>query len=407
MNKFAVLIIISMLFSCKSDSKKTAKEQQLQNGIYRVTIGVQNNKVLPFTMEVISPTALKIFNAEEIIDVDEIAYRNDSIFIKFPVFESYFAGVFDGNNLKGNLINKTRNRISPFSAEYQNPNRFNTALKATRDLTGIWQTAFSEGTKDEYIAKGVFKQKDGIVTGTFRTTTGDYRYLEGIMEGDSLKLSTFDGAHAFLFEAKVTDATLNGQFYSGTHWKEPFVAKRNPDFELPNSNELTFLKDGFDRLEFSFSDASGNMVSLSDKRFENKVVLVQIMGTWCPNCLDATNYYSEFYNANKAKGFEVVALTVEFVETQEKAFANIERLKERVGITYPILLAQYGSVSKTKMQEKLPMLNHVMSYPTSIFIDKTGQVRKIHTGFNGPGTGETYLAFKNEFETFVGGLLSE
>ena len=53
------------------------------------------------------------------------------------------------------------------------------------------------------------------------------------------------------------------------------------------------------------------------------------------------------------------------------------------------------------------MLNHVLSYPTTIFIDKKGVVRKIHTGFNGPATGEKYTEFKTEFEGFVGELIDE
>jgi len=82
-------------------------------------------------------------------------------------------------------------------------------------------------------------------------------------------------------------------------------------------------------------------------------------------------------------------------------------LRNKLNIEYPVLLAQYGNSSKTKAQEKLPMLNHVLSYPTSVFIDKSGKVRKIHTGFNGPATGEKYTQFKAEFERYVGILLAE
>ncbi len=403
----ACLIIVTTL-SCKDETKdKILEEKVLKNGTYRAILEVQDNEELSFIFEVKSPTELHIFNAEEIIKVDEIVYRNDSIFIKTPVFESYIAAAFDGDNLKGALINKTRKRISPFNAEYQNVNRFSPKSEAIENVTGIWETVFSIGTEGEYIAKGSFEQKDNKVTGTFRTTTGDYRFLEGVIDGDSLKLSTFDGAHAFLFIAKVTDSTLDGQFYSGNHWKEPFEAKRNPTYDLPSIDELTFLKEGYDHFEFAFPDEDGNIVSLKDERFKDKVVVVQIMGTWCPNCLDGSKYYAEFYKANKAKDFEIVALAVEFVKTPELAFSNIARLRERIGMEYPILLAQYGSGSKTKVQEKLPMLNKVMSYPTSIFIDKTGKVRKIHTGFNGPATGEKYVEFKNEFEGFIAELLAE
>jgi len=86
---------------------------------------------------------------------------------------------------------------------------------------------------------------------------------------------------------------------------------------------------------------------------------------------------------------------------EEQAVKNLKRLKERLSIPYPILLAQTGTASKKKAAEKLPMLNHVLSYPTTIFINKNGQVQKIHTGFNGPATGQKFLDFKKEFESFV------
>ena len=403
MRYLSFLLLAVIFISCKDLDTRNI----LKKGSYRMVLDVQDNEELPFIFEVTSDSTLTIFNADERVDVDEIRYVNDSIYIKAPVFQSYFAGVFEGENLSGQYINKTRNRIVPFAATYDKDIRFSPEAAAAFDVSGVWEVVFSKGEKDEYIAKGIFKQDGQHVTGTFRTTTGDYRYLEGIVDGSTLRLSTYDGAHAFLFIADLNYNTMEGQFYSGNHWKEPFVAKKNLDYELPEIDELTFLNDGYESLEFSFPDENGNMVSLSDERFKDKVVLVQIMGTWCPNCLDSSKFYTEFHNKNKENGFEVVALTVEFKKNPEAAFENIERLRERIGMTYPILLAQYGSGSKSKMQDKLPALNHIISYPTSIFIDRTGKVRKIHTGFNGPGTGEKYTSYKAEFERFVGELLAK
>ncbi|WP_411895546.1 peroxiredoxin family protein [Winogradskyella sp. A2] len=401
-----ILVLIVALVFCACQNKSDQKTLTL--GTYRAVLEVQDNEELPFNFEVTSPQTLKIYNAEEVIEIDEVTYRNDSIFIMAPVFEGYFAGVFEGNHLKGSFIKESLDRVVPFTAEFNNNNRFIGTSEASQNVSGIWETVFSQGiTEDEYIAKGIFKQDGDKVTGTFRTTTGDYRYLEGVMDGDTMKLSTFDGAHAFLFTAKVTDSTMEGNFYSGNHWKEPFVAKRNDNYELPSANDLTFLKEGYDSIDFTFPNTKGEMVSLKDDRFKDKVVIVQIMGTWCPNCLDESKYYAYFYNNNKDKDIEIVALAFEYAKTKEIAFNRINRLKSRIGIDYPILLAQYGSSDKEKAQEKLPMLNHVLSYPTSIFIDKTGNVRKIHTGFNGPATGEKYTEFKTEFEGFVSDLLEE
>ncbi len=398
----SVIIIFTMCY-CKQEKANN----KLELGTYRASLQVSESETLPFNFEVISENSLKIFNAEEIINIDDIEYKNDSVYMKMPIFEGFIAAKIEDSIVIGNFIKSSLNRIVPFKAEL-NATRFDVLEVAKHNISGNWETVFSPNSEEnKYIAKGDFKQDGNKVTGTFRTTTGDYRYLEGVVDGDQLKLSTFDGAHAFLFKATVTDSTLNGTFYSGNHWKEPFIGKRNEYYELPDANSLTFLNEGYDKITFSFPDANGNMVSLEDESFKNKVVLVQIMGTWCPNCLDESKYYAEFYKENKDKDIEIVALAFEYVKTEASAFNNIKRLKENVGIDYPILLAQYGSSSKIEAQEKLPMLNHVLSYPTTIFIDKKGKVRKIHTGFNGPATGDKFVEFKTVFEGFVNDLLFE
>jgi thiol-disulfide isomerase/thioredoxin len=378
-------------------------------GVWRGELKISDTENLPFNFEITAKKGMKIYNADEVIMVDEIEYRNDSIFINMPVYEGYFALKMIDSVIQGNFIKESLDRVLPFEAFYDKKTRFDDPKQpATFDVSGNWEAVFSQGVKgDEYVAKGIFKQTGTKVTGTFRTATGDYRYLEGVMDGDELKLSTFDGAHAFLFTATVSNNAMQGTFYSGNHFNEPFIAKRNEKFELPDENKLTFLKEGYESVSFKFPDVSGKMMSLKDERFKDKVVIVQIMGSWCPNCLDESKYYSQFYKENRDKDIEFVALAFEYAKTQEKAFKSIERLKDGVGINYPILLAQFGTSDKAQAQEKLPMLNHVLSYPTTIFIDKTGKVRKIHTGFNGPATGEKYVDFKKKFEGFVSGLLEE
>lgn len=398
------LLVISVLFSCNVE-----QSEPLQEGVWRAELKLTDAEVLPFNFEVTSPNALKIFNADEVIMVTDIQYSNDSVLFKAPVFDGYIKAVMKKKKIEGAFIKEGLDRIVPFSAVHGISNRFEVADTAVNsNVSGIWETVFSpDNDEDKYIAKGIFEQEGQRVTGTFRTTTGDYRYLEGVVEHNIMKLSTFDGAHAFLFTAEVNDSTMTGTFYSGNHWEEPFVAKRNNNYELPDANSLTYLKEGYDSFAFNFPDAEGKMLSLEDPRFKNKVVVVQVMGTWCPNCLDESQFYSEFYDNNAEKDIEFVALAFEYAKTEVKAFDRIKRLKDDVGIQYPILLAQYGSSSKVEAQEKLPMLNHVLSYPTSIFIDKEGKVRKIHTGFNGPATGTKYEDFKLEFSTFINELLSE
>ncbi|NAY90753.1 redoxin family protein [Muricauda sp. JGD-17] len=389
------LLLICVLFiSCKQ------KEESLSVGEWWAKMQVSPELELPFTfvlLEVEGQYIMEIHNADEVVRVDEIQISGDSLLIQMPVFEGYIAGTFTENEMLGSFIKESLDRVVPFQAYFGKRDRFEAKHEPTVNISGVWETYFDINTSGEYPAKGIFMQNNGKVKGTFRTKTGDYRFLQGVVDGDSLKLSTFDGAHVFLFMAQVTDSTLDGRFFSGNHDIEDFMGVRNEAFELPDADSLTFLREGYDKFAFSFPNENGRMVSLSDTRFQNKPVLVQIMGTWCPNCLDETRFYVDFLKNNPDTDVELVALAFEYAKTEEKAFEGIRRLKERVGADYPILLAQYGTSNKQKANEKLPMLNHILSYPTTIYIDRSGDVQKIHTGFNGPATGEKYLEFKKQF----------
>lgn len=407
MRKALIPFLLMLLNGCTNSEKMIRPTE----GIWQARLEVKDKQILPFNFELTSNEGgtirMKILNGEETILVDEILVEGDSILIKAPVFEGYISAKLDSESMDGVFVIESLDRVVPFKAEFGIEERFSNVTSNTTDATGIWETVFSPGTDDSYMGKGIFSQKNGIVSGTFRTTTGDYRFLEGVMDRDSLKVSAFDGAHAFLFQAKVTDSTMNGIFYSGNHFKEPFTAVRNDNYELPSPDSLTFIKEGYEKFDFSFPDLTGEMVSLSDPSFENKVVIVQLMGSWCPNCLDESKFLVDYLENHTTEDLAVLALAFEQAKTKERALQSIQRLKDRIGISYPILLAQYGSYDKEKAQQKLPMLNHVLSYPTTIFVDKKGSVRKIHTGFNGPATGNKYEEFKVEFDSFMKELLSE
>lgn len=399
-----IIILFAILFASCNKNDQVLK---LKEGTYRGVIEASDNNEIAFVFKVKSTGSLEIYNAEEVITVNDITYEKDSVNIQLPVFQTILrAKINNDGTLKG-FYSKIETKIQvPFFSSIDSI-RYQTSKKPVSNVTGKWEVIFGHKDEDKKsIAKGIFKQSGNQVTGTFRTTTGDYRFLEGVLDGNQLKLSTFDGAHAFLFTASVSDSTMNGMFYSRNNYKETFVAKRNEQFELPDAEMLTYLKEGYSKLEFSFPDINGKTISLSDQQFENKVVIVQIMGTWCPNCLDETRFFANYYKSNREKPIEFVALAFEYAPNETSALKAINRLINNVGVEYSVLLAQYGSASKEKAQEKLPMLQHILSYPTTIFIDKQGNVRKIHTGFNGPATGDKYEDFKAEFDSFVT-MLSE
>ena len=374
---------------------------------------------LPFTFEVIykddskEDFHIEIINGEERIIVDDVIVgrdlktAKDTILIDFPVYDSYIKAIYEENIMEGEWIVRNRDNYSiPFVARHGQDHRFTTLRKEPKlDLTGKWETTFEIGTEDEYKAIGEFQQNGNKLTGTFLTETGDYRFLEGTVQENKMYLSVFDGSHAFLFEAKITEEeTLIGSFRSGTHYRTTWEAKRNPDFKLKDEGELTFLNEGYDKVNFSFPKTKGEMVSLDDDRYQGKVKIVNIFGTWCPNCRDEAKFLKEYLDTHPNNDLEVISLAFEKRKTEEEAFAAIERFRTNLGVNYEILYAGY--YNKKQAAEALPMLNHILSYPTMIIIDKNDQVRRIHTGFSGPATSK-YATFKEEFDTLVQEILRE
>ena len=180
---------------------------------------------------------------------------------------------------------------------------------------------------------------------------------------------------------------------------------KDNDYDLADSKSLTKLKNGFESINFNFKNTNGEFVSLNDDQFKNKVVVVQILGTWCPNCLDETQFFLSYIKENPNLDLAFVGLSVESAKTEERAMKRIKNMIDKFDIPYPILLAQYGSTDKDTFLQKIPMLENIISYPTTIIIDKTGKVNSIHTGFNGPATGQAFLDYKNEFDSEIKGLL--
>lgn len=383
-----------------------------QTGQWRMELDL-GGRLLPFQFDLNcdadSTWTAHIHNASEDIVVNDVVQRGDSLFIRMPLFDSEFKALVRNDSLlEGTWVNHLKGpdyRI-PFVARANNSYRFHESPDGRSPVSGSWETHFSSGTEDAYDAIALFEQDaDGTVTGTFITETGDYRYLAGSVHNDSLYLSCFDGSHAFLFVAACTGDSLRGHFWSGTHWDEPWLAVRNPEFKLRDPDSLTALREGYDMVELRLPDLEGNMVSTHDARFKGKVLLVQIMGSWCPNCMDEASLLTEVHRTYTDRGLEVLAVAFEKYPEQARALEGLQRFRSVLGVEYPILYG--GEATKEHVAATLPFLDHMMSYPTCIFVDRKGMVRRIRTGFYGPSTGEHYANYRRNLSSYIESLLAE
>ena len=410
MRKLLVIVLFSFIGCTSEEEDKEKIIFHTKEPYWRAVLEV-NGGDLPFNFELFDKDGkhyVELQNDTEKLLIEDVKVIHDSVFIPGFIFESEIqAKIVDGDHLIGKYVRfDTKEPYEiPFYAVYHQKFRFSPhPLPPTVDIHGKWEVTFDhEGEITKAIA--LFHQDKNHLTGTFLTPTGDYRFLDGEVDRNQIHLSCFDGAHAFLFEGEVdSSGVIQGMFWSGKHWEESWIAKRNDTFNLPDADTLTHLKEGYDAFEFSFPNINGEgMISSSDERFKDKVTIVQIMGSWCPNCMDET-----IFLANLQKEFpniEIVGLAFEKSEDFAVAAQRVKKVKEKLGAKYPFAIA--GTYKKTSASEAFPMLNKIMSYPTTIMIDKKGNVRNIHTGFTGPGTGEIYKKFTDEYVLMVKKLVNE
>mgnify|MGYP000111696861 CR=1 FL=1 len=409
--KYQAILLLTFLTSFGFAQETTLPK--LKKGRWVAGLQLNEKDVLPFEMEVEKIDGsyqFYVVNGDEMIKMQSPELKNDSLYVHFPYFNSVLVFAADSKKaISGYWQNfNKKNYTIPFSAERSKKNaRFSETKKKVDMLAqvdGKWEVAFGKGSDSEYPAVGIFNQVEEVVTGTFLTETGDYRYLAGNVTEDSLYLSCFDGSHAFLFKAKKNGSELEGTFYSGSHWSSTWMAKPNAEFELTSPEDLTYIE-GDSTVAFRLSNLEGNSVIYPSTWTEGKVVIIQIMGTWCPNCLDETMYYKKLSERYKDQGLEIISVCYEAGETFEEHKASIERLRDRLDLDFTFVVG--GSAKKSLASRHFSMLNEVISFPTSIFIGRDGSVKRVHTGFNGPGTGEIYTKYVEETNALIEYLLAQ
>jgi len=388
-NYFGGLLLLA-LTACQPAGTDTAQEEPAQAAEeqWRATIALNDSVKLPFTFtwqeQEGGPTMI-IENAGERIVIEDIEQLGSNYKLSLPVFATYLTMRKEDSLMQGFFVNPdAENYRLAFRARRGAGPRFRVRQEPCCDLSGKWATYFNHGQEEPKPALGFFEQEGSRVTGSFATETGDYRYLEGVITGDSLYLSTFDGIFLYRFNARLHQDTLYGEQYSGRSGYRRFKAYRDASFALRDADSLTYLKEGYRTVDFSFPDLQGKNWSLSDSRFSNKGVIIQIMGSWCPNCMDESRYLKQQYEKYHEQGLEVVGLTFELAKDSATALSRARKMAGDLDLPYPILMAGYTRAEEP--EEALPMLNHIMSFPTAIYLNPRHEVVKIHTGFAGPGT---------------------
>ncbi len=400
----------------------TAQQQnRLSTGQWRGELERADGNHIVFNFEVGKSRGKPIIyirNATERLTVDDITVQGDSVFMRLPFFDSQFRAAFvDGRQIKGIWMKRLadRDQVMPFIAVNNGKKtyRFRTGdVKPVANITGRWAVTFSLPGEERVVkAVGIFKQQGVVLTGSFLTPSGDYRYLEGVVDGDSLKLSGFDGGYAIYFTARIDDAQRisGGKYFSGTGaLPRTWEAGKDPEASLPDDLSATQLRSGVSpKLDFTFSDVNGSPVSIHDSRFKNKVVIIQVMGSWCPNCMDETAFLNEIYRKYKPKGVEIIGLAYERTEEFSRSRQSVQNFIRRLKVEYPVLITPVAAGDPESARKTLPQLEKIVVFPTTVFADRKGEIQKVHAGFNGPGTGDEYEKQKEKYIAIIEALLEQ
>lgn len=408
-NAFAVFVLVVLCLASSAHGRA--------NQLYRAVLKTQAQEI-PFFLELSEFRGewAKIWNGNEKITIQGFETNGSEIVIEFPHYSSMITAKSDSN---GQLIGEWKKQTGEdkwtsieFAAKRiaysKKPLRFPRHFKITEEIEkpttvdGRWAVKFSS---EESPAIGVFKEgKDKTVEGTFLTATGDYRYLAGSYEYGLLRLSCFDGSHAFLFHARMqSDGTLQGDFWSGAKWHETWTAKRDDNAVLPDGFDLTEINPKVRLKGLKFPDLEGKERALGEPGLLGKATIIEIFGSWCPNCHDAAELLVELEKKYGPRGLKVVGLAFESGDT-ERDVRQVKRYLERHKAMYPVLLA--GVRDREKASVALPVIEKLQSYPTFLFVDADGEVRSVYSGFSGPATGEEYAKLRKQFEGVIEKLLA-
>ncbi|MEQ9467140.1 MAG: TlpA disulfide reductase family protein [Ekhidna sp.] len=397
-----ILSIATLIFCLISNA------QLIKSGQWRGTIHYDSANV-PFTFEVGYPQGevpeITIVNGMDRNVIRNAVIEGDSIFIPLDPFDVEIRARYSAMEMNGFYKKYYRDMSIPFSAVFGKPRMVKNSVRPSPMIEGRWAITFSPNSSDMSKGVGLFRTRGNVVTGTIMTQVSDYRFFEGILDGDSIKLSCFDGAHAFAFLGKKMEDGWVGEMVYDNSYSEPWIATYDAEAELADPFGMVKVEPGKEKPYYDLLGAGEGRDAIDPTKYEGKVLIIQLFGTWCPNSLDQTQYLVDWYKKNQERDIAILASSFEANYSQEYGLERLEKYRKINEIPYDMVLG--GRLSKTGAATPFPFMQRIEAFPTLVIVDKQGFVRYVHSYFNGPATGEYFKAFDERFNEIIESLLAE
>ena len=387
------------------------------NGLWDAVI-VAGGADVPFRFEIATRGAQAegfFFEGDRKIGSTSGSFANGALHLDYEFLNT----MLEARLVDGQLVGTYQNKRPGSRPQEVRMRRFTTVTSDSSDapqVAGTWEMRRVQSEvsapRDTRTWQVFLRQSGAEVSGSILRVDGDTGTLVGRWRGDKLVLSHFAGERPNLFEAArnpdgTLAVTLNGNAHYLVVRSGEARAKGIP--EPPDPSRYTSVKDPTTPFQFAFPDLTGKIVSNTDARFQAKVVIVSIGGSWCPNCHDEAPFLAELYKDYRARGLEIVGLMFENDPDPAVSRPRVQSFIKRYTLQYPMLLAgtmQSSPTTKT-INEALPQIVNFGAYPTSIFLGRDGRVRSVHAGFSSPATGAEHTRLKQEIRELVESLLAE
>jgi thiol-disulfide isomerase/thioredoxin len=394
-----VLFTTLVFFSCKSGAERGDVIENYY--YYEGFLEIQPEKFVRFGLEYMPfGSFFVLINGEERIELRDVNWEEDSVEIAMHVFDTQLKFKMKDTELNGYW---TKNYVEDYTVPFM-------AVLGKEEikedagfgyLSGKYQLTFLTREGVERPAIALLDVKGSQLTGTVMTRTGDYRFLHGKIDaGRNFYLTTFNGENAYLFEGVVDEnGLLSGDFYSGIARHETFTAIKNDTVQLEDPTQLAASDGVGKKVDFTALELNGETFVLSLSEYKGKPLVVQILGTWCPNCMDETEFLMQWRQQNPQSGVEVIGVAFELKDDLVYATKLLSNFIDKYKVDYKIVFA--GKAGKESVNSFFPMIDNVVAYPTTIYLNSNHEIEKIYTGFSGPASGVYYENFKADFEKTI------
>ncbi len=396
MKQFSVSLALALLIAGCSQKPP---DRSFWNGQLHRTDGKNITFRAFINLQSSVPTAYFVVGDQQ-TSVPEVQYGSDSLIFLFPEYNAAMRGTLRGNAWSGNYIRYRQTQMAiPFSASAETqptPGSADTSRPAI-PLVGKFQALLQDGNKIDSTKVATFWMRHDSIFGTLIAPDGDYGLNAGVQRGTTVTLNCFTGWQAQMLELTQSGSMWKGALYTRNEAPELLTLDPRPTLaEKLSDAEITRVKNP--KLPFVFSGITpdGDTLTSKSSLFKGKALIVDVMGTWCHNCMDEAPILQQVYEEFASKGLVVVGLSFEINDSAQQAATNLRLYKKRFGITFPLLFC--GSTNDQYVNPQLrSQLINFYAYPTAIFIDRQGRVKNVHIGFKGPGTGEEFQAEIKQF----------